>query len=305
MLKLIVPVWHNQANNMADRKCLFDRKFGSDFIKSVPLAAGVYEILDESGLTIYVGKAKRLRRRLQQYRNARRCKKHHKMRAILGDAISIRLTPCLDDLEAQLLENQLIQTLRPRFNVAGAFSFLYPVIGTRIEGSTLYLSLTTTPSSFGSFELYGAYRSRFITRSAYFGILGLLGYIGHREPKQRLGQMPVVKHSHVAGFRQISERWVTLLDSFLSGSSRAFLEEAVTVLLEKPMARRSAEDVQEWLDDLKRFYKFESVPLRKALLANGISERRISQIERDRLFIKSRETKRGADFKVSLVRVDR
>lgn len=290
---------------MAGRKCIFDRKFGSEFIKGVPLCAGVYEVLDEAGATIYVGKAKHLRRRLQQYRNARRCKKHHKMRAILGAAVSIRLTSCSNDLEAQLLENQLIQTLRPRYNVAGAFSFLYPVIATRSEGSNLYLAFTTTPSFFETFELYGAYRSRFITRSAYFGILGLLDYIGHREPRARLAKLPSVKHSHVAGFRQISPHWVSLLDAFLCGISRTFLEEAVAVLLEKPMARRGAEEIQEWLDDLKRFYKFESVPLRKALLSNDISERKISQIERDRLFIKSREAKRSSRFKTSRVDADR
>src|SRR5262249_9533319 len=103
---------------MATRRSLFDRKFGDEFIAGVPLCPGVYESLDDAGNVIYVGKARKLRRRLQQYRNARRCKKHHKMRAIVQAAHSARVTPCESDLAALLLENQLIQQLRPRFNVA-------------------------------------------------------------------------------------------------------------------------------------------------------------------------------------------
>lgn len=273
---------------MAGRKSLFDRKFGSDFIKSVPMCAGVYEMLDQSGKTIYVGKAKILRRRLQQYRNARRCKRHLKMRAILNEAHSIRLNPCHNNLEALLVENKLIQELKPRFNVAGAFSFLYPMIGTQQKGSTLYLVYTTSPKDFDGFSFYGAYRSRFITREGYFALLELLSYLGHREPRTALKGFPVVKYAHVAGFRQINERWLKLIDSFLCGDSIEFLSEAVMALLERPMARRNSDEVQEKINNLKRFFRFETRALRQALAANGIAAKTISQKERDALFIKAR-----------------
>lgn len=273
---------------MAGRKSLFDRKFGPEYIKAVPLCAGVYEVLNEAGDVIYVGKAKILRRRLQQYRNAKRRKKHLKMRAIVSEAHNIRITPCENDVAAQILENELIQKLRPRYNIAGAFSFLYPMLGLRREGSTLYVVYTTQPQDFTGFEYYGAFRSRYLTRNAYYALLEVLTFIGHRESKSALKHFPVIKYSHVAGFRQIDPLWMALLERFLIGETPEFLSEAVLALVERPMARRYAEEVQEHFDALKRFFKFEAKKLRAALIASNRAERGISQQERDILFIKSR-----------------
>jgi excinuclease ABC subunit C len=271
----ISAVWHNQ-----------DVRFRDDFLKAVPCDPGVYEMLDADGRVIYVGKAKRLRRRLQQYRNAKRRKKHYKMRTILRSASDVRLHPCASELEALMLENRLIQEKRPRFNVAGAFSFLYPLIGLRRFGAELHLTCTTSPLELPLFEHFGAYRSRYITREAYFGLVGVLGYLGHREPAGRMSNAYAKpKYSHIAGFRQIRDDWHEQLMEFLRGESARFLESAIYELLEKPSARREASQVQEWLDSLARFFKFEAKPLRQALSAAGSVSNGISQTERDRLFI--------------------
>jgi excinuclease UvrABC nuclease subunit len=279
---------------MAKRKNLFDQKFGEEFIKSVPVCPGVYEMLDLDGKTLYVGKAKRLRRRLQQYRNARRCKKHHKMRAILAAAISVRLTSCETDLAALLLENELIQKFKPRFNISGAFSFLYPAIGVERKQNQLVLVYTTSPANFSMFKLYGAYRSRHLTREGFYALLEILSYLGHREPSKKMQDYPRIKFSHVVGFRQIEERWLELLDAFLKGASIGFLEQAIMTMVEKPMARRKAAEVQDFIKQLKRFFKFEARPLRAALLANGIETHSISQEQRDQIFLKSRHRVKGA-----------
>lgn len=273
---------------MASKKNLFDLKFGSDFIKNVPARPGVYEISDPAGTTIYVGKAKILRRRLQQYRNARRCKKHHKMRAILSEASNIRIIPCPTDLEAVLLENQMIQRLRPKFNVASAFSFLYPMVGLERNGLELKLVYTTSPREFSKFEFYGAFRSRETTREGYFAMIELLEYLGHREPMRKLSNYPRVKFSHLSSFRQLEEKWFHFIDLFLRGESIEFLEQAALALVEKPSARRNAETIQQRLDELKRFFKFEARPLRRALLAGGLQVHSISQQDRDSIFLRWR-----------------
>ena len=46
----------------------FDRKFGAEFLASLPQSPGVYLVYDESNELIYVGKAMNLKRRLTQYR---------------------------------------------------------------------------------------------------------------------------------------------------------------------------------------------------------------------------------------------
>jgi hypothetical protein len=59
------------------------------------------------------------------------------------------------DLEASLTEIELIQALRPRRNVAGAFPFLYPYIGIQVDGPHTRFCLTTSPEAFTGFELHG------------------------------------------------------------------------------------------------------------------------------------------------------
>lgn len=263
-------------------------KLSSDFMKTVPRTPGVYEFLDAAGVVIYVGKAKILRRRLSQYRNARRCKKHHKMRAILSEAVQLRVQPCTSDLDALLLENRLIQELRPRFNIAGAFSFLYPVIGLKREIRRLCVVYTTSPDIYPDFNLRGSYRSRELTREAYFALIDLLTYLGHREPQKDMSVYPKAPFSHVSGFRQIEDRWHEPLVEFLEGRSVRFLQEAVARLLEKPLARRRAEEIQGNLNAMMRFYKFEARPLRHALEKAGVVDTFLPQKERDRVFLISR-----------------
>src|SRR5688500_14501871 len=96
----------------------FDRKLGEAFLATVPRSPGVYRIPDAAGAVVYVGKAVNLRRRLSQYRNATRRKKHRKMRVIVRDAASIVFEPCATELEAELREAELIRDLCPKWNVA-------------------------------------------------------------------------------------------------------------------------------------------------------------------------------------------
>ena len=106
---------------------LFDRKFGA--LGDLPRGPGVYLFRDADGNVLYAGKAKDLRRRLAGYRNATPRKAHRKMRTLVREAATLEVRPQESEKHALLLENELIRTLRPPFNVDGAFSFLYPALG--------------------------------------------------------------------------------------------------------------------------------------------------------------------------------
>ena len=110
----------------------FDRKFGADLVRELPAGPAVYLFKDGEGRVLYAGKAKNIRRRLQSYRNASRRKVHRKMRALVSEAstLEVRLQP--SERAALLLENELIRAFRPRYNVDGAYTFLYPAIGTAV-----------------------------------------------------------------------------------------------------------------------------------------------------------------------------
>jgi predicted GIY-YIG superfamily endonuclease len=149
----------------------FDRKFGVDFLAGVPSKPGVYRLYDAAGTLLYVGKARDLRRRLAQYRTTRRTKKDRKRRRLVDVADRIVWDVCDSEFDALLAEIRLIQSLRPRDNIAGAFPFLYPFIGIRVEGRETQFCLATSPAAFPSFAFHGAFRSREVTREAFFALM--------------------------------------------------------------------------------------------------------------------------------------
>ena len=265
----------------------FDKKFGKSFVSALPTSAGIYRVYDFSGRLIYVGKAKNLRTRLSQYRNTKRLKKHLKMRSIVKDASRIEIETCSSDLEACLLENRLIQEKRPKWNTAGAFHFLYPMIGVRFDQGVAYFCYTTSPDHFKEFRFHGAYRSRLITRDAFLALMDLMPYLGHRQRGVRSDQ----KYSYVFAFRQISSDWLKRLESFLNGTARDALGELVLAMLENAGARKKSVMIQENLDSIKRFWRLEAVPLAKALKGVGDSAYPVPQADRDRLFLKYKLTK--------------
>lgn len=264
----------------------FDTKFGATRIDDLPPAPGVYEWLGADDQTLYVGKAANLRSRLRQYRNAGRQKAHRKMRALVAAASGLRVRTCDNELAALLLENQLIQQLRPPFNVSGAFAMLYPCIGVRAHERDLDLCCTTSPHLLGDAACYGAYRSARLTRAAFGALVELLAHVGHVEPARRLTDVPRIPYTRWVRVRQLEPRWRTAIEVYLAGTSPELLTQLVLALVEKPAARRQAEPTQAALQLLKHFWDEESAPLRLAMIAAGRAEDRfLPQAERDPLFL--------------------
>lgn len=263
----------------------FDRKFGNAFLKTLPVTPGVYLIHDAEGALIYVGKARNLRRRLGQYRNARRRKKHARMRSIVAEAREIRIERCESELAACLLETRLIQLHRPRWNIAGAFFFLYPMVGLRWKDDLLQLCYTTEPEAFPDFAFHGAYRSRQLTREAFFALAELLTYVGHRVRRRSSG--PIRRYSHLLSYRQLPESWCAEWSLFLRGESRRAVETLVLSLLENAGARRRPGKIQAQLDAIQRFWRHEAVPLARAARLAAFEGYPVPQRERDLIFLKA------------------
>ncbi len=266
----------------------FDRKFGSEFLSQVPTGPGIYEVFDAQGGLVYVGKAKNLRRRLSQYRNAKRRKKHARMKAVVAAAARIELKPCETEVQALLLENKRILEARPKLNIEGAFSFLYPYLGLKRDDHGTFLVLTTRREAFEGFQFFGCFRSRKITKEAFQALGELLEYIGHRVPPAKLPSRSKDRYASRLGFRQIPEEWVTLLGNFWNGHSTEAIEWLVLGLVENAGARRKRRQVQEHLDSLKRFWRDEARPLRSACQTVGHEGALVEQWERDSLMIRAR-----------------
>ena len=283
---------------------LFDQRFGVDFLAGVPTAPGVYRFLDAAGALLYVGKAGSLRRRLAQYRTAGRKKNERKRRALVKAAATITWEVCASDLAASLTEIRLIQTLRPRRNVASAFPFLYPYIGIRVDGRETFFCLTTGPEAFPSFELHGAFRSRDATGEAFHALARLLRFVGHPIPRARqriIGETAyssaaaavyssaaAAVYSKVIGFRRLPVEASTGWSALLRGASREALESLVLELLEHPGATARRAEIQEDLAAVALFFESEALALARARTATGYSRYPVPQGDRDLLFAEAR-----------------
>jgi excinuclease ABC subunit C len=268
---------------------LFDRKFGPGFLAGVPSAPGVYRLYDAAGALLYVGKARDLRRRLAQYRTTRRIAKDRKRRALVGAAARIAWDVCASELEAGLQEVRLIQALRPRENVAGAFPFLYPFVGLRVEGRDAHFCLTTAPAAFPAFDFHGAFRSREVTGEAFFSLMRLLRFVGHPVDRRRRHRLGTAPHSYLFGFRRLPGEWPPLWDRLLRGASREALESLSLRLLEHAGARARSREVQDDLRAVRRFFDEEASALAAARTFTGYAGYPVPQRERDGLFLRYRQ----------------
>jgi hypothetical protein len=186
----------------------------------------------------------------------------------------------------------LIQKHRPRWNIVGAYSFLYPLIGIRSTNGDMEFCMTTTPEDvlreFPGFEFHGAFRSRRITGDAFFALMRLLKFVGHINPSKFRNRIP--KYSYVVSFRKLPKTLHGGWASFLKGESPRAMEDLILTLLESASARRSASRIQENLDELRRFWRREALPLAKARKAAGYREWPVPQEKRDLVFLSYRES---------------
>ena len=142
-----------------------DGKVGAEVIqtlvKRLPNAPGVYRMMNAAGDVLYVGKARSLKKRVTNYAQGR----FHTNRIgrMVRETATMEFVVTRTEIEALLLEANLIKRLRPRFNVL-----------MRDDKSFPYIVLTGDHPSPGIFKHRGA-RSR---KGDYFGPFASAGAVG-------------------------------------------------------------------------------------------------------------------------------
>jgi excinuclease ABC subunit C len=131
------------------------------FVKRLPNAPGVYRMMNAAGDVLYVGKARSLKKRVSQYAQGR----FHTNRIgrMVRETATMEFVVTRTEIEALLLEANLIKRLRPRFNVL-----------MRDDKSFPYILITGDHRAPGIFKHRGA-RSR---KGEYFGPFASAGAVG-------------------------------------------------------------------------------------------------------------------------------
>jgi len=97
-----------------------------DLIENAPESPGVYRMYDSNGILLYVGKAKNLANRLQQYVDVEKLETHKQIMRSLVTHVEWETTQTESD--ALLLEQKLIKTEKPKYNIMLTDGKMYPML---------------------------------------------------------------------------------------------------------------------------------------------------------------------------------
>ncbi|MDO4812113.1 MAG: excinuclease ABC subunit UvrC [Eubacteriales bacterium] len=129
----------------------------------LPLAPGVYLMMDKMGKVIYVGKAKKLRNRVSQYfqENSSHNEKTRRMVSCVDHFDTIFVS---SEFEALILENSLIKQHQPHYNILLKDDKGYPFV--RFAGGAYpRFTMVSKPAEDGA-RYFGPFGGRSETRAA-------------------------------------------------------------------------------------------------------------------------------------------
>ncbi|HEX3627985.1 MAG TPA: nucleotide excision repair endonuclease [Verrucomicrobiae bacterium] len=122
-----------------------DQRLGAAFFKDAPRRPGVYVMKDAGDNVLYVGKARDLKQRLNNYRVANPDRMPRRHLRMVREVARIEFQFCPNEPAALLRESKLLRSLRPKFNRAGVWPGKARFIVWRTNGDALELGIAEVP----------------------------------------------------------------------------------------------------------------------------------------------------------------
>tara|TARA_B100000427_G_scaffold95777_1_gene78890 strand:- start:3208 stop:5004 length:1797 start_codon:yes stop_codon:yes gene_type:complete len=210
--------------------------FTKDTINQLPPNPGIYKMIDDDDVIIYIGKAKHLKNRVKSYFSKRL--DSIKTKLMVAHIARIEIIETRTEKEAFILENQLIKTFKPKYNILLKDDKTFPYIKVTTQEPFPRIIVTRHKQQdgatyYGPFPSMGSSRSLKKTLYDLFPIRDCKQSISltSKEPKCLLLDIdkcvgPCVKKD----IKPIYDDLVTQLDLLLTGRNSKLLS-----LLKKDM----------------------------------------------------------------------
>lgn len=200
-------------------------RLGCEFFRRIPRVPGVYRMFDEAGVLLYVGQSSDLRDRLNSYRHVHPDRDSKKTIRLVHLVRRIDWEVCDSAVSAVLRENELLRTLRPRFNRMNVYPKACFFVGVEREEGLLRLTLTRDTTMSG--KLFGAFKG---AAWPFASLCRLLFIASHRDvdfghfPSRLLTTAPLRTQRF-----GLEESVALLVEDFLAGESVSLVEALTDV----------------------------------------------------------------------------
>jgi excinuclease ABC subunit C len=256
-------------------------RLGVEFFRTVPAIPGVYRMFDHARRLLYVGKAKDLRSRLSSYR--RTSHQSRKTIRLIHATSLIEWEPAPNETAARLRENELIRTLRPRFNRMGTWpgSARFVRVTELPDAAGFCLELTSDPDG----ESYGAFRA---PTAQALGALARLSWLAWNQTSETsLLPHALVRREALPRFTANDPRassWLEDVRVFLAGDND-LLKTRFLAEIPEPASSFDALFAAAQFEILREFFRrgpWRNARLRAAL---GLERRALAPEEQDDLLV--------------------
>ena len=215
-------------------------------LKLLPDSSGVYMMLDENGAIIYVGKAKNLKNRVRQYfQNS--VTKTEKTMLLVEKICDFKYIVTANEIEALVLENNLIKEHKPYYNILLKDDKSYPYIKVNLKEDFPRVEMVRRLKADGS-KYFGPYMIGLTAKStldlihAVFPVRSCAGNLAKPSKRECLNYhigrclAPCTRRVSKEEYREVIKKVI----SFLSGQDK----EAREILERKLSEAVAAEEFE-------------------------------------------------------------